>query len=49
MAYKEVPKPAPFRGTEEERWEQLRRYLRQLAERLENIINNMTEGENNNG
>lgn len=49
MAYKEVPKPAPFRGTEAERWEQLRRYLWKLAEQLEAIVNNMAEGADDNG
>lgn len=48
--YHEIPQPPVFRGTEAERWSQLQRYLNQLREHLEHIINNMTkEGEKDNG
>lgn len=46
--YHEIPKPERPKGTEEERWRQIYKYLYELSEQLENIINNMTKerGEN---
>lgn len=41
--YHEIPKPERPRGTEGERWNQVYKYLYELAEHLENIINNMTK------
>lgn len=49
MAYREISKPPAFRGTEEERWEQLRRYLWKLAEQLEQTINSIAEEAKRNG
>lgn len=44
--YHEIPKPPVFRGTEEERWRELRNYLWRVAEQIEHIINNQEkEGE----
>lgn len=48
--YQEIPKPERPRGTEAERWNQIYRYLFELAEHLENIVNNLTkEGEKRSG
>lgn len=48
--YHEVPRPERPRGSEEERWAQVYRYLWKLSEHLEHIINNMTkEGERKDG
>lgn len=41
--YHEVPRPERPRGNEQERWEQVYRYLFRLSEHLENIINHMTK------
>lgn len=41
--YHEIPRPERPRGTEEERWQQVYRYLFRLAEHLENIINHMAK------
>ena len=41
--YHEIPKPERPRGTEAERWAQVYRYLYDLAEALQNIIDNMTK------
>lgn len=41
--YHEIPRPERPKGTEEERWQQVYRYLYRLSEHLENIINNLTE------
>lgn len=50
MTYKEIPRPPVFNGAEEfENWQLLRRYLWQLSERLEQIINTTAEGEQDNG
>lgn len=50
MAYKEIPRPPVFNGADEAaNWQLLRRYLWQLAERLEQIINTTTEGAEDNG
>lgn len=41
--YHEIPRPERPRGTEQERWDQVYRYLWKLSEHLENVINNMTK------
>ena len=41
--YHEIPRPERPKGTDEERWQQVYRYLYKLSEHLENIINNMTK------
>lgn len=41
--YHEIPRPERPKGTEEERWQQVYRYLYRLSEHLENIINNLTK------
>lgn len=41
--YHEVPRPEKPRGTEEQRWEQVYRYLYRLSEHLENVINSLTK------
>ena len=41
--YHEIPRPERPKGAEEERWQQVYRYLYKLSEHLENIINNMTK------
>ena len=47
--YHEIPKPPVFRGTEEEKWRQLRDYLRMVADQLEHVINDMSKEEKPNG
>ena len=42
-SYHEIPKPERPRGTDTERWNQIYRYLFDLAERLQNIINELAE------
>lgn len=50
QSYHEIPKPERPRGTEGERWNQIYRYLWQLAEHMEHIINNIQkEGESKDG
>lgn len=49
MAYREIPKPPVLMGDDEAKWEQIRRYLWQLAEQLEQIINNIAEEATDNG
>lgn len=46
--YHEIPRPERPRGTEQERWDQVYRYLWKLSEHLENVINNMTKEESDN-
>lgn len=48
--YHELPRPPAFRGTEQEKWKQLRDYLLKVTEQLQNIINTMSEeGEKKDG
>lgn len=48
--YHEIPRPERPKGTDDERWQQVYRYLWKLSEHLENIINHMTkEGVKDNG
>lgn len=48
--YHEAPKPPRFRGSEEERWQQVHTYLYKLAEHVEHVANNMQkEGEKKSG
>lgn len=48
--YHEVPRPERPKGTDEQKWQELYRYLYRLSEHLENIINNLTkEGVKNDG
>lgn len=47
--YHEIPRPEKPRGNEEQRWEQVYRYLFRLSEHMENIINNLVkEGDKKN-
>lgn len=41
--YHEIPRPEKPRGTNEERWEQVYRFLWKLSEHLENIVNNIAK------
>ena len=48
--YHEIPRPERPKGTDEQKWKELYRYLYSLSEHLENIINNITqEGAKNDG
>lgn len=48
--YHEIPRPERPKGTDEQKWKELYRYLYSLSEHLENIINNLTkEGVKNDG
>ena len=48
--YHEIPRPERPKGTDEQKWQELYRYLYRLTEHLENIINNLTkEGVKNDG
>lgn len=47
-SYHEIPRPERPRGTEAERWNQVYRYLWELSERLEHLINTLKEGDADN-
>ncbi len=47
--YHAIKRPERPRGTEEQKWEQVYRYLWKLSEQLENIINSLSgKGEDGN-